>query len=178
MVESMGACKACGQPVAKGVKKCPHCGKDQRSWPARHKFLTALAALVLLGAIIGIVGGGGGDDAAGNGPVAQEPAEPPMPVTATQMVADVESNALKAEQTYADKRLEVTGKFSSVDAQGGYFSVQGDQDFSLTTIRADIQEEHKAQVAEFTEGQEVTFIGTVTDVGEILGYAIDVESIS
>lgn len=26
------SCKACEQEIAKGVKKCPNCGKDQRNF--------------------------------------------------------------------------------------------------------------------------------------------------
>ena len=46
-------CKACGNEVAKGVKKCPNCGKDNRSFVARHKVLSAIAMLVILGGIGG-----------------------------------------------------------------------------------------------------------------------------
>jgi len=44
-------CKACGKEIAKGVKKCPHCGKDQRNFFGRHKILTAIIALVIIGGI-------------------------------------------------------------------------------------------------------------------------------
>lgn len=48
-------CKACGKEIAKGVKKCPHCGKDQRNFFMRYKIITGILVIVLL---IGI----GGDD--------------------------------------------------------------------------------------------------------------------
>ena len=49
------ACKACGKEIAKGVKKCPNCGKDQRNWFMRHKILSFIGILVILG-IIGSIG--------------------------------------------------------------------------------------------------------------------------
>ena len=52
-------CKACGNEVAKGVKKCPNCGKDNRSFVARHKILSAIAMLVILGGIGGAMSEGG-----------------------------------------------------------------------------------------------------------------------
>ena len=51
-------CKACGNEVAKGVKKCPNCGKDNRSFVARHKVLSAIAILVVLGGVGGAMNKG------------------------------------------------------------------------------------------------------------------------
>lgn len=56
-------CKACGKEIAKGVKKCPNCGKDQRNWFMRHKILSFIGAIIVL-SIIGSALGGGGDDTA------------------------------------------------------------------------------------------------------------------
>lgn len=55
--KNMTECKACGKEIAKGVKKCVNCGKDQRNFFMRHKILTGGLALVLL-FIIGSIGGG------------------------------------------------------------------------------------------------------------------------
>ena len=52
-------CKTCGNEVAKGVKKCPNCGKDNRSFVARHKILSAIAMLVVLGGVGGAMSEGG-----------------------------------------------------------------------------------------------------------------------
>ena len=52
-------CKACGNEIAKGVKRCPNCGKDNRSFVARHKILSAIAILVVLGGVGGAMSEGG-----------------------------------------------------------------------------------------------------------------------
>lgn len=44
-------CKACGKEIAKGVKKCPHCGKDQRNFFMKHKIITGILILAILGGI-------------------------------------------------------------------------------------------------------------------------------
>lgn len=60
----MVSCKACNKEIAKGVKKCPHCGKDQRNFFMKHKILTGILVVVLLAAI----GSGiGGDDKPSSG---------------------------------------------------------------------------------------------------------------
>lgn len=51
-------CKACSKEIAKGVKKCPHCGKDQRNWFMRHKILSFIGIVVVIG-IISSIGSGG-----------------------------------------------------------------------------------------------------------------------
>ena len=51
-------CKACGNEIAKGVKRCPNCGKDNRSFVARHKVLSAIAMLVVLGGVSGAMSKG------------------------------------------------------------------------------------------------------------------------
>ena len=51
-------CKACGKEIAKGVKKCPHCGKDQRNWFMRHKIMTFILVIIVIGIISSLAGGG------------------------------------------------------------------------------------------------------------------------
>ncbi|WLR54412.1 DUF4352 domain-containing protein [Mesobacillus subterraneus] len=56
--KNLGNCKTCGKEIAKGVKKCPHCGKDQRRFFMRHKILSFIAVLILFGIISSALGGG------------------------------------------------------------------------------------------------------------------------
>lgn len=176
----MKSCKSCGGQVAKGVKKCPHCGKDQRNWAGRHKVLTALGAIVVVVILVNALNGGGdstapvaGADAASS----QAAAGPATVVTADKLVKDLEQNALQAADTYDGKRVQVTGELSTIDSGGAYFSVKSSDALSFTNIRADIDKSQLDRVKGFTKGQDVTFVGTVKDVGELMGYAIDVESI-
>lgn len=53
---NMIRCKACGGEIAKGVKKCIHCGKDQRNFFMRHKILTGILVIIIIAAI-GAMGG-------------------------------------------------------------------------------------------------------------------------
>lgn len=50
-------CKECGAEVSsKGI--CPKCGKDQRNFFKKHKVITFLLVVVVLGGIIGVSGNG------------------------------------------------------------------------------------------------------------------------
>lgn len=53
----MTKCKACGADIAKGVKKCPHCGKDQRNFFMRHKVISVIIVIIILGGIGSALGG-------------------------------------------------------------------------------------------------------------------------
>ena len=55
-------CKACNKEIAKGVNKCVHCGKDQRNFFGKHKILTFILAVVVLG-VVGSAMGGDKDEA-------------------------------------------------------------------------------------------------------------------
>lgn len=52
-------CKACNKEIAKGVKKCPNCGKDQRNWFMRHKIMSFIGIIIILGIIIVATSSGG-----------------------------------------------------------------------------------------------------------------------
>ncbi|MCB2296053.1 Ltp family lipoprotein [Clostridium algoriphilum] len=44
-------CKACSKDIAKGVKKCPSCGKDQRNWFMKHKIITGIIVIIFIGVL-------------------------------------------------------------------------------------------------------------------------------
>lgn len=182
---ALKACKECGKEISSGAKKCPNCGKDQRSWFAKHKVITAILVLVVLG-VIGSMAGGDGDKApassgVGNSQPAastQQPKAAPMVVTADKLMEDLRSNALNASTNYKGKYVEVTGQLSNIDSNGKYFSITPMNDsFAIIGVMCYITENQKATVAKFTNTQKVTVIGTISDVGEVMGYSLKVESI-
>ena len=98
--------------------------------------------------------------------------------SAQEMISLLESNALNAKNTYNDKRVTVTGFVGSIDASGDYFSLDPKPDaFILTGVQVQTDEKFLDQVASFSEGQAVTVTGTITNVGEIMGYSLEAETI-
>lgn len=57
------SCKACDKDIAKGVKKCPDCGKDQRNWFMRHKIMTFIAGIILISILGSALSGAGSEEA-------------------------------------------------------------------------------------------------------------------
>lgn len=163
--------------------------KASRPWYKKKRFwLLGLIALLI---IIAVATSGGEDaetptsSSSGSnqeGSDSQEPEEAasqeaPIEVTAQQLIDDLEGNALAASNEYKGKRVAVTGNVSTIDASGDYFSITGTDEFTLTTVTINVDESFLDTVSNFSEGQEVTVTGEVTDVGEVLGYSIDAETI-
>lgn len=158
----------------------------------KKKWFIVIAAIVVIGAIGSSLGGdkdGGSKPAETQQTASEAPAEAPAKeeeapkeytaVTADQMIQDLQDNALKAQETYKDKYLEISGKLSNVDSSGKYISIDGvNGDFNLVTIQCYIKsDEQKSIVAELSRDQNVTIKGKVTRVGEVMGYSLDIDEI-
>ena len=155
------------------------------------------AALLGIAACTSATSGGGGTDtvdtasgdssssapaapaAASKAPAPKpKPAAPAIVVTAKDMIATLEGNALKAKNTYEDKRVTVSGVVGNIDASGDYFALDPAPDsFILTGIQVQTDEKFSDQIANFTAGQKVTVTGKITGVGEVLGYSLEAETI-
>jgi len=187
MANELTKCKACGSDIAKGVKVCPNCGKDQRNFFMRHKFISTVLILIVLGIFGGALSGGDTETVSTNGnqsatqgqqSVEPEPKAPPMVVTVDNLISELDANALKASNTYDGQYVELTGELSNIDSSGGYFSLSPlNDEFSFNTVLCNISEEHLDTVENFTSNQQVTVTGTITSVGEVMGYTLEVETI-
>lgn len=101
------------------------------------------------------------------------------PAEAGQMLSELDNNALNAEKTYKDKDLEITGKIYNIDSSGEYINIDGvNDDFTITGISCNLQnDEQRDVVASISKGATVVVKGHVTDVGEVLGYTVNVDEI-
>ena len=69
--EETKKCPKCKEEIAGDAKKCKHCGADLRNWFVRHKVLTVILALFVIG-IIGAAAGGGDTTTTGDGGTKKE----------------------------------------------------------------------------------------------------------
>lgn len=79
-------CKACGNEIARGVKRCVHCGKKQGNFFSRHKILTVLLGVLVIVIIVATTGGKGKPGNEGES-------------TATNSSQDNENKKTKKEET-------------------------------------------------------------------------------
>lgn len=192
--ENAKFCPECGTPANEGFQaNQPQPPAQQWQPPAnqpqpkKKKKGCLIAFLVVAGILlvfIIIAVSGGGDDKEktpavnGNTVITTQTTKTPLVVTVDDLVDALEENALKASETYKGAYLELTGTLTNIDSSGKYFSIGIlADDFSLTTVLCNIDKEHLETVMNFKSKQKVTVIGTVKNVGEVLGYTFQVETI-
>ena len=189
--EGTKLCKHCKTEIPADAKVCPNCRKKQGG-----KIKWIIIAIVVLAVIGAAVGGGNDDDegtvatnTAGSTEASTEAStETPEPqeeisytkVFVSQMMNDLETNAMNASDTYKDQYLEITGRLSNIDSSGKYISLlPEDEEFAIIGVQCYIQnDEQKTAVSSLSTGQTVTVRGKCTDVGEVLGYSLDIDSIN
>lgn len=185
-------CKFCKTEIPKDAKICPNCRKKQKGK------LGIIIAVVVVLLIIGAAAGSGGDkdsssssstktestSKADTSTSAEEVAEPEpeieyIAVSKQELSDALKANALKAADTYKDKYLEVSGYLDVIDSSGKYISINaGDDDYTFVSVRCDIKnDEQKAIIMDMNRGDALTIKGKCTDVGEVIGYDIDIDEI-
>ena len=171
-------CKHCQTEIPKKAKVCPNCRKKQGG------IIKWIIIGIIAIAIIGSVVGGSDDETKKNNPSTgagkkEEQSIEYTACTVSEMMKTLEENALKAETTYQDKYVAVTGRLSTIDSDGKYISIlPTEDDWAIIGVQCYIQtDEQKSQVAELSKGDVLTVKGKITSVGEVLGYSLDIDSI-
>ena len=102
------------------------------------------------------------------------------PVETKQLLDDLTSNALKAKEKYKDKDVEISGVLDDIDASGKYITViPSKEDILITKVQAYIKnDDQKKIVMELSKGEKIVVKGKITDVGELMGYSVDIDDIS
>lgn len=192
----MTTCSHCGAEIAAGAKTCPKCGGKIAKPVYKRIWFWILIVLLVLG-LAGAVSGGGSDKnasspgSAQNQETVQDEASAQeqeaakdetieyTAVTVDQMTDALNNNPAAASDEYKDKYFAVTGKLSTIDSSGKYISLSDINDeWDFTGITCYIKNDEQLNaVKQMTMGQEVTVRGKVTDVGEVLGYYLDIDSI-
>ena len=145
-----------------------------RPWFKKKRFW-AIGVVVL---VIAMQAGGGSSDSnnSATDTATKAPAEPATQVTAQQLLADLEENPLGAKNTWDGKLVTITGIVDNIDASGDYFSLSAGE-LTFIGVMVYIDDSFVDAVSAFKKGQEVTVTGTISDVGELMGYSVDAVSI-
>ena len=96
------------------------------------------------------------------------------------MLDELDKNALRAEETYQDMYVEITGEIKSFDSDGKYISIVPCGAPLLTDWTQCFLSEptHKTFLLEKAVGDVVTIRGKVITIGEIIGYQVRIVEIS
>ena len=180
--DKMTTCKHCGQEIAASAKVCPHCGGKNK--PPIYKRWWFIAIIVII--VLAAIGGSGSSDSSGSTSstatsktaVSSSSSEAAIEYTAytvTELSEDLDSNALKAADKYKGQYVELTGRLSVIDSNGKYISIVDSTDeWAITGVQCYIKnDEQKPVVMDMSIGDEIVVKGKITDVGEVLGYFLD-----
>lgn len=181
--DKMTTCKHCGQEIAASAKVCPHCGGKNK--PPIYKRWWFIAIIVII--VLAVIGGSGSSDSSGSTSstatsktaVSSSSSEAAIEYTAytvTELSEDLNSNALKAADKYKGQYVELTGRLSVIDSNGKYVSIVDSTDeWAITGVQCYIKnDEQKQVVMDMSIGDEVVVKSKITDVGEVLGYFLDI----
>lgn len=94
---------------------------------------------------------------------------PPLRISAAQLYSEFDQNAVAANDEFAGRRLEVSGKVLSVDKEArGLLRLRiGVDQYGLHDIAADLPDASEATIAQLKKGHSVTLL--CTDVHRALG---------
>ena len=187
-MSKMVKCKVCGKEISKGAK-CPNCGKDSRCFVSRHKVLTVIGGLVIIGALGSITGGNSNNKisdskqtsvsvensdskqtSVSNENSNKKQMEPELSMSASELINAYKENEVKADKMYKGKIVEVNGIVDGIDSDMDDKAVvrlsDGDE-FSIYTVSCYIDDENQDKACELKKGENVTIIGKAD--GEIIG---------
>lgn len=184
------------------AKTCPSCGAKNRKPFYRKWWFYALIVLLVLGAL----GGGKAGSPAASGTPDTPPAassagaaasesgaasgaassEEEEPITythyrATELFDALNANALNASQTLKGQYVELEGYLNVIDSDGKYIGVGAastDYDYLFQNVTCYLKsDDQRQQVAAMKTNEPITVCGKITDVGEVLGFYLNIDRI-
>lgn len=172
--EKTKKCKYCKTEIPADAKVCPQCRKKLKGG----KLKWVLIILIVFCAI-GYAAGSGSDSGSSSSAKKEESAPIEYTtVSVNDMMTALNDNAMGASDKYKGKYLEITGKLTNIDAAGKYIDLMADGDFEIIGVQCYIKnDDQKAKISSLTKGDTVTLKGKCTDVGEVLGYSLDITEI-
>jgi len=174
-------CKKCGQEVDKKAVVCPGCGcKISKSIFKKWWFWILL---VVAAVVIGSAGDGSEETKDINKAADSKAGEEIVyeAVDLQVMFDELEGNAMKAENTYKDKYVEFDCKIQNFDSDGAYISVEpvNADEWNFTTAMCYIKNDAQRELlVEKNVGDVVKIKGKIKDIGEIMGYSIDIAEVN
>ena len=163
-------CKACGKEIAANVKACPSCGAKTKKPIYKKVWFWCVLVLILI-AIGSSVGGNQtpSDPSASVGNTIDEDKEVKVEYTAysvDEMMDDLDDNPLKASEKYLKKDVEIISVLPEHD------------EWAVIGVHCSIKtDEQLDKLKKMSKGDKITVNGKITDVGEVLGYYLDIDSI-
>ena len=173
-------CKHCGKEILKGATICVGCGiKIKKPWYKKWWLWVIVGLLAIM--LISCNSDDSTTTSSSTTTVEQTAIEEEITynsITANQLIQDLEANAMVAED-YTNGYFSITGYICNFDSDGNYISIDNNDTWNFTTIQCYTRgnEEVINQLKQYREGDMIVVNGQITDVGEVLGYQMNIHSI-
>lgn len=171
--------------------------KDKRKGDVSYmgKFKTGCLGVIGVVVLLGVIGGlmGGGDKNAPSSsstPAAtekQDKAQQPKQKVYNDadinvLLSEAKDNAAAANQNYKGKDVKITGgHVYNIDSDVHYITIDGSAaKYTMIHVRCDVNssnKELKDSILKLKKEQPVTVYGTISDVGDIMGYTLKLDKI-
>ena len=163
-------CKHCGTEIAKSAKICPACGGKNPKPLYKRVWFWLLLVVVLITALLGCD--------------TSEPAPAPedreyVEVTVDEMFDELDTNALNAEEKYKDMYVSVKGNLSVIDSDGDYIAIKPlNKEYTLDSVHCRITNDEQLETVKgLSVGDTIVVKGKITDIGEVTGFYLNIDSI-
>ena len=145
--------------------------------------------------LVAVLGGSQGDKSttaaantgAQNKPTSTAAAKPTSePVTythydVTELFDALKANAMKAQNTFKGQYVELEGYLGNIDSDGKYIGLDAGEknyDYFLQEVQCYLKtDEQKNAIMEMNKGDRLIIRGQITNVSELLGYSLKIDSI-
>ena len=124
------------------------------------------------------------ESGAASGAGSSEEEEPIITYThyrATELFDALSANALNASQTLKGQYVELEGYLNVIDSDGKYIGVGAastDYDYLFQNVTCYLKsDDQRQQVAAMKTNEPITVYGKITDVGEVLGFYLNIDRI-
>jgi hypothetical protein len=165
-VEETKKCPKCKEEIAKDAKKCKHCGTDLRNWFVRHKVMTVILALIVIG-IIATAAGSGNNTSNKNENKTDNSTEETKTATKVEtasFIGEFDKNQLSAEEKYKNKLVEFTAVIDNISediTSTAYLSLKPTNDQYYVGTSVSCYFKSKSDLTSLSNGQSVKLQGTV-----------------
>ena len=175
-------CKNCKNEIDSKAKFCPICRKKQGGLPKWAIVLIVIFAIIVLAMAFG--GDTDENSTSSNNSVNNSSNQTPEnieyeKVSKDDLDAALDNNAAAAKEKYNKKYVEITGKLGTIDSDLKYISLlSSTKEYDIIGIHCTIKNQSQKDVIKtLSSDQEITVKGKITDVGEVLGYYLDITEI-
>ena len=95
------------------------------------------------------------------------------------LLGDAKNNAAKANRDYNGKYVKIVGGYVfNVESNARYIQIEGSDPYTLIHVTCNPKDSKvKDAMINLSKGQQVTVYGKITDVGEIMGYQLDMDKV-